>query len=299
MQLELLKERLKLFVELPPVVVAKKMKRKLTQPPADKFLLEDIVDKYAPAKHLKPQRMVNFLMRTEKIVQRHQADWCLDFEGKRVLEIGGGPVLGFAPIAVFLGCEKYVLVEPFHNPEIIKHKKVRKYFEAVHSDLTSLYGQRMSREEFMQALDKKVEVFNKEIEKFVVGSKFDISLSQSVLEHVQDADAAVNKLAEVMAPGASFMHLVNFGNHRGTNDPFQDMYTQSREAYHENFGKLINLLRVNDVERLFEKHQLSALSLPYVVRDSLEAKPSQSWSDRYTLNDLLTRVVIFVNKFSE
>ena len=46
-------------------------------------------------------------------ILRERVDWReIEFESKTIVEIGCGPLLGWGPIATYLGCERYVCIEP-------------------------------------------------------------------------------------------------------------------------------------------------------------------------------------------
>ena len=90
----------------------------------------DVAEVLSSAKHMQSQRPYNFLNRYETIINRVLGDgYRLDFQDKRVLEIGCGPLLGWAPLAIFLGARDYVCVEPMFNPDILRKNIVReRYF---------------------------------------------------------------------------------------------------------------------------------------------------------------------------
>ena len=73
----------------------------------------------------------------------------LDFDGRRVVEIGCGPLGGFGPLAIFCGATEFESAEPewdadlFEAPEVVD-----KYHFIFYADLVALYGPRMDFAEF-------------------------------------------------------------------------------------------------------------------------------------------------------
>jgi len=63
-------------------------------------------------KHARGIRFAELLARQEAIAAQHQAWPPLDFEGKRVVEIGCGPLAGFGPLAIFRGAVSFESAEP-------------------------------------------------------------------------------------------------------------------------------------------------------------------------------------------
>src|SRR3990170_2316185 len=70
------------------------------------------------AKHARGIRFAELLLRQEAIVRR-QVPWTnLDFESRRVVEIGCGPLAGFGPLAIFRGAASFESAEPEWDAEL-------------------------------------------------------------------------------------------------------------------------------------------------------------------------------------
>lgn len=95
-----------------------------------------------------------------------------------------------------------------------------------------------------------------------IKDKADIVLSQSCLEHVFPLQETIEQLAKLQRPKTRFLHLVDFGNHYLSGNPFDGLYDQPPEVYIANRGKAINLMRCSDVERIFEESGISARLIP-------------------------------------
>jgi hypothetical protein len=120
----------------------------------------------------------------------------------------------------------------------------------------------------------------------------DVVLSQSVLEHVFPLSATVAKLAQIQSPKTRFLHLVDFGNHYPTENPFEGLYVAPADAYIKKRGRAINCLRMSDVARLFEVTGVSATIVPTRVIETLKGPVHETWSARYGDEDLRTQLAL-------
>jgi|GEM_PF-1838374 len=283
---------------MPPRDSVRKLQKKMRlvmgrQTAGDQFDPDEV---FSSSKELRASRMMNFLWRYERIVQRQFPKWELDFAGKRVLEIGGGPLLGFGPVAVFFGCTKYVNAEPSHNPSILTHPKATWYFTCVYHDLSAVFGARMTQRAFLDALAERAHANRTPVETFAPERQFDVVLSNSTLEHIRDLDHALFRLRTASVPDVTFIHLVDFGNHRDPMQPFRGIYAQPRDAYIAAHGDMINLLRPCDVLERFERNGFLAAMVPYYAWETLSDPIHAWWESRYTREHLLLKAVLFVNR---
>jgi len=248
----------------------------------------------ASAKHVRGIRFAELLMRQEAIARR-QIPWAtLDFKGKRVVEVGCGPLAGFGPLAIFCGAESFESAEPEWDERLFHSLPIAdKYLRTFHADLVGLYGPLMDFATFRTALRDRIRVSTKGFESAPIDGPADIVLSQSVLEHVFPLEATVAKLAAIQTPATQFLHLVDFGNHYPTPGPFEGLYEQPPEAYIARRGKAINMLRATDVEALFAKHGIPAALIPSrVVREGYSGTIHPWWRERYDDNALFTQLAL-------
>jgi hypothetical protein len=262
----------------------------------------DIAEVMGSTKHMQSQRPYNFLNRYETIINRVLGDGHgLDFNGKRVLEIGCGPLLGWAPLAIFLGARDYVCVEPMFNPDILQERIVReRYWLPLHKDLTALYGPRMRFDEFAHRVIDGVEVECRELADTQFDEPVDIILSNSVLEHIFPFDVTIEKLRGISAPGSRFLHLVDFGNHRATQNPFDGVYGVEPGEYHARVDKSINLLRAPDMVRLFEANGFAVHLVPYYRADeNHDGQICAYWRERYSDDELFLKAGILTGSLPD
>ena len=244
-------------------------------------------------KMMRSQKVFDFLNRYETILERVAGWERLEFQGATVAEVGCGPLLGFLPLAVFRGAERCVAVEPGFNRAVLQDSRFEQgYFRHLFGDLTNLFGERMDFQAFMAGV-RGVRVQDFGIMEADFGGPVDVFLSNSCLEHVHPLEASLKKLGEVAAPGARYLHLVNFGNHAGTAYPFKGMYACEPDVWFRANGKGLNLKRHPDVAAALKDAGFDAGEYVMTTVPTLAEPPTPWWGERYAEDDLLKRVVIY------
>lgn len=278
---------------LPPKEVVERAIAKF-RPPTRTLSVAAIVN---TPKYLQPQRMTNFLWRYEQIVRQRMPDWRLRLEGRDVLEVGGGPLYGFGLASVFFGCRRYVCVEPEFNTDAIAHPNVQRFFDITYRDLIALHGARVTAEVFQAAI-RRIEIFAGFLEEYDAIGTADLSISNSTLEHIADLDRALACLHRATRPGGEVLHVVDFGNHSGTPNPFDDIYSVRPETYRAAHGTMLNLLRRSDILECFRANGFTVTCIPYYSWAALPAAVHPWWRERYADDDLLLKVGVFIGKKS-
>ena len=250
----------------------------------------------ASTKHGRGIRFAELLLRQEAVVRRHMPWEPLNFADKRVVEVGCGPLAGFGPLAIFLGARSFESAEPEWDPKLFASDLVAEsYLRVFHADLVGLYGERMDFESFQSALAKRMAIYPGGFESAPITNKVDVVLSQSCLEHVFPLEATVAKLAAIQTPQTRFLHLVDFGNHYPTANPFEGLYGQPPDDYIARRGKAMNLLRAPDVLSLFTRHGIStALIASRVQREAFTGAIHPWWRERYNDDALFTQLALVV-----
>jgi SAM-dependent methyltransferase len=246
---------------------------------------------------MRSQRFYDFFSRYEAILGR-TCDWQpMDFEGKRVLEIGCGPQLGFGPLSLWRGAVSYSAMEPGYDPEILNSPSiVDSYFLNIYKDLVGVYGQRKGFSDFIQDLRDRTNVVAEPLVGTTLEGPFDIVLSNSCLEHVFDFEDSMKALFELCAPDVRYLHLVDFSNHRGTRNPFDDLYASHPDDYLKRFDDAINLLRPPDVLKAMQSAGFDVAMSPYAsYRETYDGGINAFWSERYSEDDLYLQTGIFHN----
>ncbi len=225
---------------------------------------------------------------------RHMPWQPLEFEGARVVEIGCGPLAGFGPLAVFCGAASFESAEPEWDPDLFFSAEVReRYLRTFHADLCALYGPRMEFDAFRAVLRERMHIARCGFETAPIEGPVNVVLSQSCLEHVFPLEATVAKLAAIQNHSTRFLHLVDFGNHYPTGNPFDGLYEQPAPDYIARRGKAINLARAPDVEKLFSQHSIAARLIPSrVMRDGYAGAIHPWWRERYDDAALFTQLAL-------
>jgi hypothetical protein len=248
------------------------------------------------AKHGRGIRFAELLLRQEAVVRRAMTWDPLDFGGARVVEVGCGPLAGFGPLAVFCGAKLFESAEPEWDPALFFSAEVReRYLRTFHADLCALYGPRLDFDGFARALKDRLHIHRCGFEAAPIAGSADIVLSQSCLEHVFPLEDTVAKLAAIQSKSTRFLHLVDFGNHYPTGNPFDGLYGQPPADYIARRGKAINLKRAPDVENLFAQHGIAARVIPSrVVCDGFAGTIHPWWRERYDDAALFTQLALVV-----
>jgi SAM-dependent methyltransferase len=284
---------LKRVWELPPKETLSKAKRILN----GKRGLLDLDEIVNTPRLMRSQRFYDFFSRYEAILKRTCGWEEIDFVGKRVLEIGCGPQLGFGPLALFRGAESFSSMDPGYDPSILDAKIiVERYFLQIHKDLSAVYGVDKGFVEFMNDLKTRTHVVAEPLIGTRLKGPFDVIISNSCLEHVFDFEDSMKVLFELSAPDCRFLHLVDFSNHRGTHNPFDDLYSEHPDVYLKKHDDAINLLRAPDILSAmknagFDVEISTYTSYPEFYKGSLDTY----WSDRYSEEELFLRTAIYHN----
>jgi methyltransferase family protein len=246
------------------------------------------------AKHGRGIRFAELLLRQEAVARRYMPWSPIDFENKRVVEIGCGPLAGYGPLAIFCGAESFESADPEWDPGLFSSEEIAdRYLRVLHADLSALYGLRMEFPAFRQNLAERIAIHRTGFEAAPLRGETDIVLSQSCLEHVFPVEGTMKKLSAIQNARTRFLHLVDFGNHYPTGNPFEGLYEQPPADYIARRGKAINLLRVSDITKLFEQFGIAARTIPArVIREGYNGKVHPWWQERYEEGSLFTQLAL-------
>jgi len=238
----------------------------------------------------RPQGPYDFLSRYEAILARTIAWKPLEFEDRVVLEFGCGLHLGFGPLAVFRGA-RFVGVDPALHTEALDSRVMQeRYFRPLHKDLSAIFGDRGSFADFLETLRNMVTMIPGTLLDAEMVAKADVILSNSTLEHIHPLDPSLRRLRILAAEGARFLHLVDFGNHRKTPDPFEEIYGQPPDVYVSKYGQHINLIRPNEMLALVRAARFDVELVPYYRADEAARPPlDPQWQAKLASEDLFLK----------
>ena len=289
--------KLKRVWELPPKESLRKVKRILSGK-GGSMDMEEIANS---PRLMRSQRFYDFFSRYEAILAR-TCDWQpIEFEGKRVLEIGCGPQLGFGPLCIQRGADSFSSMDPGYDPKILETPSmVEGYFLNVYKDLSAVYGPRKDFPGFMDDLRTRTNIVADQLIGTSLKGPFDIVLSNSCLEHVFDFEKSMRALHQLCAADVRYMHLVDFSNHRGTKNPFDQIYDSVPDDYLKRFDDAISLLRPPDVLRAMKAAGFDAAISPYGSFPEFSSGTIHPyWSERYGKDDLFLQTALFHNNVSK
>jgi len=280
--------------EMPPREAFHKLGRRLSGR-KDAFDLEELLNS---SKHMRTQKFYDFFSRYEAILTQANGWQPIEFDDRRVLEMGCGPLLGFGPLAIFRGAKEFIAVEPEFEPMVLEDQRVvDNYFWNVFGDLSALYGPRMDFDEFMVRLRGLTNIFREEIRHVALNEKIDVILTNSCLEHISPFQKSMDELHKNCSAEVRFIHLVDFGNHRPTASPFDEIYAVDRDKFLQENGLGINLLRAPDILAALEKSGFNVSFVPYGHgKKSWRVSAEKSWTDKYSQDELFTKTAIFYSK---
>lgn len=244
----------------------------------------------------RPQWTREFLDRYEALAGPGCAWLPLRFAGRRVLEIGCGPFGGWGPLAVFRGAAAYVGADPALDPALLfEDRLAAAYLAPLFADLAG-HAEGGDATAAMESFRARARYLAAPIEALDDERRFDLVLSNSCLEHIDDFAGFVPQLVRRLAPGARMLHLVDFSNHRDKEAPFAAVYEMPPDAYHHRFGRHINLLRAPDMQAALEGEGLRVRWVAVDARpEALDGLGMDRWwTARYSREMLALRAALLL-----
>jgi hypothetical protein len=247
--------------------------------------------------HMDAARPIDRLFRYERVLQTRIGWKPFDFTGKCVVELGSGPLLGWGPMAVYLGASSYVCVEPRFKPEVLDSKTVwARFFLPMHRQLEALFDRDLPFVEFVKQIRSRIQIETSPIEQGKLPHRVaDIVLSNNVLQHILPLEQALEKIQAVSKPRCRQFHNVNFTDHISPPDePFRDLYRRSAEEYFSQ-DSLLNLKRPSDILAMFESAGLHVQLVPYYFDTEFDSRQIAAYWRRYDRDDLSMQWGFFVS----
>ena len=247
--------------------------------------------------HMDARRPIDRLLRYQKLLGNRMAWKDLEFEGKEILEFGCGPLLGWAPIATYLGCERYFCVEPGLREELVRSKEVtRRFFLPMYYQLDALFERGLSFEQFKTRLFERMQPMSQPLEHCQLPDKHvDLVYSNGVIQHVSDLENCFRQIQRISRPDTRQFHVIHFADHHSPPDrPFDAIYSVSPEEYLVT-RSLLNLKRPSEILALFERHGLDVKLVPYYRDERFSDKNLHPYWRRFSPDDLSIQFAFFVN----
>jgi len=247
--------------------------------------------------HMDARRPVDRLLRYERVLEAKTAWTPLDFEGKRVLEIGCGPLLGWGPIAVYLGSTEYVCIEPRYRSEVLESDVVwTRFFLPLYQQLDALFDRGISFDDFADRVRSRIQVDPVAIKDCTrAGGMADIVVSNGVLHHIAELDSALDRIKHLSHASTRQFHVIHFNDHMSPPDtPFREIYRQDPAEYFAR-DSLLNLKRPSEISALFDRMSIPVTVIPYIVDQAIEPYDLAPYWTQFDKSDLAIQIAFFVN----
>lgn len=219
----------------------------------------------------------------------------IDFDGKRVLEIGCGSLGGLAPLALSEGAASYAGIDPAFDAGVFGDTRVQHGFLPETLAETARLRDRSSVPTVAD-LHVRCSFLRTPLEQLVGEQPADIVVSVSCLEHIWDFDAALAALKPLTDEKTRYFHVINFGNHRNRNRPFDGLYQTTPDRYEAAYGRSINLWRLPDMAKAWSNAGFDVRTLPCDIRpDAVPTDADDWWTERYSPEVLGIRTGLIIN----
>lgn len=219
-------------------------------------------------RHFMPAGMVHFLLRysliikpgyetraPQEAIQRYQqtlAEAGRTIENQRILVFGYGGNYALACSLLQAGAEHVTLIDKYAAPDNYRNQRLLPDFEqylSMENDIVT------PRQEYIELWQGDI----KDRAKQFAASQdhegaFDLVLSSSVYEHLDDVDGITKALAALTKPDGCQVHYIDMRDHY-FKYPFE-MLTYTRETWRNwlNPGSNLNRYRLKDYQQVFERY---------------------------------------------
>lgn len=247
--------------------------------------------------HLDGRRLIDRLLRYETVLQKKSAWQPLDFSGRRVIELGCGPLAGIGPIGVYLGADSYQCVEPSFRREVIEHDEVWvRFFLPLYQQLDAIYDRGLSFDQFRRRVLSNIQVHTTTLDRSgIPANHADIVITNGVLQHILPIEQTIRDIRTVSGSGCRQFHNVNFTDHVSPPDrPFAQLYNRSADEYFK-VDSLLNLKRASDYQAMFEAAGIDVDFIPYYSDSAFSAQGIDPYWRKYADADLAVQIGFFVS----
>ncbi len=245
-------------------------------------------------KHLDYFNLIDRWHRYWRVIEMYTTDISMNkfkFANSIVLEMGCGPLLGWGPMAIFLGSKKYYYIEPSLRREVVESNEIKNsYFLPFYDELVSNFGNRLKFETFYEKVMTEIAPLN--IDENMSESLVDIILSNSVLEHIHENEigSLMEQLYLISKTGGHYLHAVDFSDHQKNKDHFGFIYLKPKK---ENRMNSLNLMRKSEMIKLLIDAGFNCESVVY-HKTEVDKKNIHPFWEKYSEEDLTSRVVFLL-----
>jgi hypothetical protein len=179
--------------------------------------------------------------------QKTLADAGRSLSSQRILDFGYGGNFALACSLLQVGASHITLLDKFASPDNHRNQGLLPEYEQY---LTIVHGQVLPRREYIDLYEADLH----DVAAHGKVSPFDIVLSSSVYEHLEDVAGITRSLAILTSPSGCQMHFIDLRDHY-FKYPFE-MLTFSDKTW-KNWlvpGSHLNRYRLNDYLRIFDQY---------------------------------------------
>ena len=235
--------------------IAARVVRKLTPRFIQKFLLQRSIFIRAGMDTSDPESSV-------KRYKSHLAEYNVGIEGKTIIVFGFGGTYAVAANLLSFGAKHVALLDLHENLQTKMNLEVAKQFPEY---FFIEKGRAIPKNRFISVHHGDI------MSKTSDMPNVDITVSNSVMEHVDNLDGIIDSLALFTNPGGVHLHFIHIGDHFGKH-PFE-MLTYSSFIWRNflNPPSNLNRLRMNDHVKSYSKI-FKEVKTGVILRDVLEFK---------------------------
>jgi SAM-dependent methyltransferase len=252
-------------------------------------------------RHFLPESLTRFLLRRKLIIRpgletlepvsavsRYRATLeahGVSLTGKHVLVFGYGGNFAVGAELLKAGASHIVLLDRFAPPD---HRRNRQLVSAYPDYFTQRTGHNQ-----VNTVDTFITVIHEDIKKVKLSEKFDLVLSSSVYEHLDDVDGLTAALAALTTPGGVHIHHVDLRDHY-FKLPFEMLkFPEEKWKRWLNPTSNLNRFRFCDYQRVFEAY-FADVQIQVLERDpqAFERARSQIRPEFLTGDDELDTVTM-------
>jgi len=247
--------------------------------------------------HMNASRPIDRYFRYQRVLSNRIPWQDLEFEGKTVLEIGCGPLLGWAPLGIYLGCERYYCVEPRMRREPLDCTDIEtRFLLPMHQQLEALFDKGLTFAEFKRRLRDRTRCMVQDFERCQPPEAgVDLLISNNVLQHFSNVELCFEQMRRICRARAQHFHVIRFIDHESPPDrPFELIYGMSPKQYFES-RSLLNLKRPSEMLELFERHGIQVRVVPYYRDEALSTREIHPHWKRFAPDDLDIQIAFFVS----
>lgn len=228
-------------------------------------------------KNILPINSYKFFLKKIKI---HKIN-LFKYKKNNIIEIGGGNFFGLFPIFLKENCKEFINVDPYIPFDPSKSnflfkifcRRIEKFKKIVSGDLLKFHQTK-------NILDVKKK------------NNFDIVVSLSCLEHVENLEKLFLKLSKITRKKHTQLHIINFSNHISKSYPFKYLYDANPKDFKKKFKNNLNFKKIPDYEKILKKYKFN---YKFFVIDKInlnDLKINSYWKKKYSKETLKIRTAI-------